>query len=148
MDRKMLSRLAAVLTQTIWGFSFISSKIAFEYASPVILLAYRFTVAFVVMHLIRTAAGIRFDMKGKPVKELMILGILLQLVSCGGAQVAAQPAAAAPVVTYVLNTNTKKFHYPDCASVDEIKEKNRQDVSWDRDEVIAQGYVPCKRCNP
>lgn len=79
---------------------------------------------------------------------LMILGILLQLVSCGGAQVAAQPAAAAPVVTYVLNTNTKKFHYPDCASVDEIKEKNRQDVSWDRSDVIAQGYVPCKRCNP
>ena len=82
---------------------------------------------------------------------LMILGILLQLVSCGGAQVAAQPAAAppaAPVVTYVLNTNTKKFHYPDCASVDEIKPKNRLDVSWDRDEVIAQGYVPCKRCNP
>ena len=79
---------------------------------------------------------------------LMILGILLQLVSCGGAQVAAQPAAAAPVVTYVLNTNTKKFHYPDCASVDEIKEKNRQDVRWDRDAVIAQGCVPCKRCNP
>lgn len=79
---------------------------------------------------------------------LMILGILLQLVSCGGAQVAAQPAAAAPVVTYVLNTNTKKFHYPDCASVDEIKEKNRQDVSWDRSDVIAAGYVPCKRCNP
>lgn len=79
---------------------------------------------------------------------LMILGMLLQLVSCGGAQVAAQPAAAAPVVTYVLNTNTKKFHYPDCASVDEIKEKNRQDVSWDRSDVIAAGYVPCKRCNP
>ena len=82
---------------------------------------------------------------------LMILGILLQLVSCGGAQVAAQPAAAppaAPVVTYVLNTNSRKFHYPDCASVDEIKPKNRLDVSWDRDEVIAQGYVPCKRCNP
>jgi len=80
MDRKMLSRLAAVLTQTIWGFSFISSKIAFEYASPVILLAYRFTVAFIVMHLIRTAAGIRFDMKGKPVKELMILGILQPII--------------------------------------------------------------------
>ena len=82
---------------------------------------------------------------------LMIIGILLQLVSCGGAQVAAQPAAAppaAPVVTYVLNTNTKKFHYPDCASVDEIKPKNRLDVSLDREEVIAQGYVPCKRCNP
>lgn len=53
-----------------------------------------------------------------------------------------------PAVTYVLNKNTKKFHYPECASADEIKPKNRLDVSWDRDEVIAQGYVPCKRCNP
>lgn len=51
-------------------------------------------------------------------------------------------------VTYVLNKNTKKFHYPDCASVDDMAAKNRLDVSWDRDEVIARGYVPCKRCNP
>jgi len=76
MNHKLLSRLAAVLTQTIWGFSFIASKIAFSYTNPIILLAYRFTTAFLVMHLIRIAAGIRFDMKGKPVKELMILGIL------------------------------------------------------------------------
>ena len=51
-------------------------------------------------------------------------------------------------VTYVLNKNTKKFHYPDCASVDDMAAKNRLDVSWDRDEVIAKGYVACTRCNP
>ena len=49
---------------------------------------------------------------------------------------------------YVLNTNTKKFHYPTCSSVDDMKEKNKQIYTGSRDEVINMGYVPCKRCNP
>ena len=52
------------------------------------------------------------------------------------------------VTTYVLNTNTKKFHLPGCKSVQQMKAKNRQDVDWPRDEVISKGYVPCKNCNP
>lgn len=51
-------------------------------------------------------------------------------------------------ITYVLNTNTKKFHYPTCSSVDDMKEKNKQIYTGSRDEVINMGYVPCKRCNP
>ena len=51
-------------------------------------------------------------------------------------------------VTYICNTNTKKFHYPTCSSVDQMKETNKLEVNLSRDEVIAQGYVPCKRCNP
>ena len=50
--------------------------------------------------------------------------------------------------TYVLNTNTKKFHYPDCSSVDSMSEKNKSVYTGTRDEVIAMGYDPCKRCNP
>lgn len=50
--------------------------------------------------------------------------------------------------TYVLNTNTKKFHYPTCSSVDDMKKKNKQIYTGSRDEVINMGYVPCKRCNP
>ena len=50
--------------------------------------------------------------------------------------------------TYVLNTNTMKFHYPTCSSVDDMKEKNKQIYTGSRDEVINMGYVPCKRCNP
>lgn len=51
-------------------------------------------------------------------------------------------------ITYVLNTNTMKFHYPTCSSVDDMKEKNKQIYTGSRDEVINMGYVPCKRCNP
>ena len=50
--------------------------------------------------------------------------------------------------TYVLNTNTHKFHYPSCSSADDIKASNRQEYTGSRDDLIAQGYVPCKRCNP
>ena len=49
---------------------------------------------------------------------------------------------------YVLNTNTKKFHKPDCGSVKQIKEKNYAESTKSRDEIINMGYEPCKRCNP
>ena len=49
---------------------------------------------------------------------------------------------------YVLNKNTKKFHYPTCSSVGDMSPKNRIDVSMSRNEIISQGFVPCKRCNP
>ena len=62
---------------------------------------------------------------------------------------AADNAAETPsTVTYVVNKNTGKFHYPSCSSVPKIKAKNRMDSDQTRDELIAQGYLPCKNCNP
>lgn len=49
---------------------------------------------------------------------------------------------------YVLNTNSKKFHLPSCSSVDQMSPKNREDVEDTRENLIAKGYDPCKRCNP
>lgn len=49
---------------------------------------------------------------------------------------------------YILNTNTKKFHYPSCSSVDDMKEKNKQEFFGSRDDAVAQGYSPCGRCKP
>ena len=51
-------------------------------------------------------------------------------------------------VTYVLNTNTKKFHKVYCSSVETIKPKNREDSTASRSQIISMGYDPCKRCNP
>lgn len=63
---------------------------------------------------------------------------------------AAQPAASSneQSIDYVLNTNTKKFHYPNCSSVAKMKENNKQAVNATRSQVIAQGYSPCGNCNP
>lgn len=58
------------------------------------------------------------------------------------------PAQESGNTDYVLNTNTKKFHYPTCSSVGDMKEKNKEYYSGDRATVIKRGFVPCKRCNP
>ena len=57
-------------------------------------------------------------------------------------------APAAPGTDYVVNTNTGKFHYPHCSSADDIKPINKWEFVGTRDELITDGYVPCKRCNP
>ena len=51
-------------------------------------------------------------------------------------------------VTYIANTNTKKFHYPDCSSVGQMKESNKWYFTGTRDELIELGYDPCGRCHP
>lgn len=50
--------------------------------------------------------------------------------------------------SYVLNKNTKKFHVPSCSSVTQMKEKNKIYFTGSRQEVIDNGYAPCKNCNP
>lgn len=50
--------------------------------------------------------------------------------------------------SYVLNTNTKKFHRLGCSSVKQMKDSNKQYSSESREQIISRGYDPCKRCNP
>ena len=50
--------------------------------------------------------------------------------------------------TYIVNTNTGKFHKPSCRSVKQMKESNKSERTTTRDEIIAEGYEPCKNCNP
>lgn len=62
-----------------------------------------------------------------------------------------QPANTNPApagTDYVLNTNTHKFHYPNCSSVKQMKDSNKSYYTGTRDEVISMGYDPCGRCNP
>ena len=49
---------------------------------------------------------------------------------------------------YVLNTKSMKFHRPTCSSVDDIADNNKQEATATRDELISEGYSPCKQCNP
>lgn len=64
-------------------------------------------------------------------------------------------ASAGPMSTfdrgeseYVLNTRSKKIHLPDCASVEQMKEKNKAHSSETIAELEAQGYSPCGNCRP
>lgn len=73
---------------------------------------------------------------------------LVALQDYVNAKIDASSAVNTDETTYVLNKNTKKFHYADCASAKSIKDKNRTTYTGSRDEVIANGYQPCKKCNP
>lgn len=61
---------------------------------------------------------------------------------------AGQTGAKNTEATYILNTNTKKFHYPDCPSASSMSEKNRKTWEGSREELIEQGYSPCGQCKP
>ena len=69
-------------------------------------------------------------------------------VNAAGGNGQAGSAEDGKEITYVVNTNTGKFHYPGCSSVSQMKQKNRLDTTESRDQLIAEGYSPCKRCNP
>ncbi len=49
---------------------------------------------------------------------------------------------------YIGNANTKKFHYPECRAVSQMKEKNKVYLNCTRDEAINCGYTSCGQCNP
>ncbi len=47
----------------------------------------------------------------------------------------------------VLNTNTEKYHYPGCKSIDAMKESNKKTLEvTDVSELFDLGYEPCAVC--
>ncbi len=50
--------------------------------------------------------------------------------------------------SYVLNTNSMKFHTEDCSQGQGIKDSNRKTYIGDRESLIEQGYTPSGCCNP
>lgn len=81
-----LSLLAAITAAVIFGMSFMFSKLALEKATPTVLLAVRFTVAVAAMTLVilvnalvgklRGRPLFTFSLRGKPVYQLLLLGIV------------------------------------------------------------------------
>ena len=49
---------------------------------------------------------------------------------------------------YIVNIKSKKIHIPDCASVKDIREENRQSYHGYLTNLINGGFKPCKSCNP
>ena len=49
---------------------------------------------------------------------------------------------------YILNTNNKKIHLPDCSSVAATKEKNKESYHGTIQELLRKGYTPCNKCLP
>lgn len=49
---------------------------------------------------------------------------------------------------YILNTNSKKIHYPDCSSVFDISKNNKKTYTGAIEELLNEGYKPCGVCKP
>ncbi len=47
---------------------------------------------------------------------------------------------------YVLNKKSKKIHLPDCKSVADMSEKNKEFYTGPIEDLLAQGYVGCGNC--
>ena len=58
------------------------------------------------------------------------------------------PPTAYEEPDYIVNISSFKFHLPDCGSVSQISDENKQEYVGTREELIASGYDPCKNCSP
>ena len=91
---KRLGMLAAILGTSIFGFSFMFSRIALAVASPYVMLMYRFVLAFLTLNVLvlgLKAAGVdhskeekvhwlRFSLRGKDVRPLIALGLVQPVI--------------------------------------------------------------------
>ncbi|MCD8222042.1 MAG: DNA/RNA non-specific endonuclease [Clostridiales bacterium] len=60
----------------------------------------------------------------------------------------AENAYEGEAISVIMNTNSKKYHDPDCEKAADIKESNRQTYNGTREILSAQAYTPCQSCNP
>ena len=72
--------IAALIGNSIFGFSFLFSKIALDYVTPIVLLAIRFDISCLVLVALVCLKIIKVDYKNKNLKPLILLGVLQPIV--------------------------------------------------------------------
>jgi drug/metabolite transporter (DMT)-like permease len=70
----ILPYLASTISSIIFGLSFLFSKQALTVASPLLMVSFRFLLAFIIMSLFVWIKVIKVDYKNKPLGKLIILG--------------------------------------------------------------------------
>lgn len=76
MSKSTKTSLAGLVGYSIFGFSFVFSKIALDAAKPFVLLSIRFLIAFLVLNLLVLTGKCRISLKGKPIGLLLALGFV------------------------------------------------------------------------
>lgn len=76
MNQSVKAYLATLLGYSIFGFSFLFSKIALGLTTPFVLLSIRFLVAFGVLNLLWLTGKCTLSLRGKPVGMLLLLGFV------------------------------------------------------------------------
>ena len=80
MTDEQKGMLAAASAYTIFGFSYLFSKMAMDVTEPMMLLLVRFGVTFVILNLLVLCRAVRLDLKGKNLLGPILLGILQQVL--------------------------------------------------------------------
>lgn len=70
----------SVAGNSIFGFSFLFSKLALNIAEPFVLLTMRFLIAFLIMYLLKSLGVVKMNLKGKDLKSLLLLGLLQPVI--------------------------------------------------------------------
>lgn len=78
--QEFLGMMAALTANVIFGFSFIFSKLALSVTEPLVILAVRFSVAFLVLNLLLFTGKITISLKGKPKKRILLMGLCQPLL--------------------------------------------------------------------
>lgn len=74
-NKSIRALLATAGFSTIYGFSFMASRISLQYTSVDMLLAIRFTVSMLAMLLLVVFGVFKISLKGKPVGGFLLLGL-------------------------------------------------------------------------
>ena len=80
MNKTLIATLCCLAGYSIYGFSFIFTKIALDDADPNVFLAIRFTIAFLILNLFVLFGKSKISLKGKPVKKLLLMGFIQPVI--------------------------------------------------------------------
>ena len=78
--KSVLGSLAALTANIIFGFSFLFSKVALSAAHPLIILAVRFTTAFLVLNILWALRVVKLNFRGKNIKRLILMSLAQPLL--------------------------------------------------------------------
>lgn len=117
IDKKIIPYFTALITNIIFGLSFLFTKKALMVSNPITLVAFRFLLAFIIMSLLIVFKVIKVNYKNKPMKWLIVLAIIEPIIyfifetyglqrtssSLGGLMIALIPIVVTILAIYFLN---------------------------------------------
>lgn len=80
MKKTSLGMLAALVSNIFFGFSFIFTKMALNVTTPAILLAFRFSLSFIILTLIIVIGKIKIHYDKKDLPLLIIMGLFQPVI--------------------------------------------------------------------
>ena len=78
--KQLCGMVAALAANLIFGFSFIFSKLALSVAHPLIILAVRFSAAFIALNILLLTGIVKISLKGKPKLKLILMAFAQPLL--------------------------------------------------------------------